>query len=289
MQLDLDRILCIIASIALTPIIADRICKYIASPTEPGGSNAATNLRVAFETVLCVLVPEVECAVGAGGAKGAVDGVEGYCVYRVDFCNVALRGVGLAVAFEGEVKAVEIISTCCVVGEDGENIPSILILNILNRAPSLNTPHREPRRVAKAAHNPCLPLQRARNCFVDLCWIAQVHHVNVALRCRYNEQVAVDVHAVHALTRIECTDRLRALQVPKLDRLVPRAGCDVVFAAGLEPAHALDGFGVGFGLLGGDLATCGRGAEVDDVEVAGGVAGSYTCAVLGYVSMLQCL
>jgi hypothetical protein len=46
----------------------------------------------------------VECAVAAGSAEGAVDGVEGDCVNRVDFSHVPLCGVLLAVAFEGEVK-----------------------------------------------------------------------------------------------------------------------------------------------------------------------------------------
>ena len=51
-----------------------------------------------------VFVPEVECAVAAGGAESSVDGVEGDCVDRVDFGNVPVCGVLLAVAFEGEVE-----------------------------------------------------------------------------------------------------------------------------------------------------------------------------------------
>lgn len=50
-----------------------------------------------------VLVPEMEGAVATGGAEGAVFGVEGDGVYGVDFGDVALGGVGLAVAFEGKV------------------------------------------------------------------------------------------------------------------------------------------------------------------------------------------
>jgi hypothetical protein len=55
--------------------------------------------------VLGVLVPEVECAIAAGGGESAVDGVEGDGVNGVDFCDVAGVGVLLAVAFEGEVEA----------------------------------------------------------------------------------------------------------------------------------------------------------------------------------------
>jgi hypothetical protein len=103
MEFKLDRILCIIATVSLTPIVAHGIRKDIARTTECGRSDTSTNLWVAFEPVLGVLVPEVEGAVGASGAEGAVDGVEGYGVYGVDFCDVALGRVGLAVAFEGEV------------------------------------------------------------------------------------------------------------------------------------------------------------------------------------------
>ena len=70
--------------IPLTPIIADRICKDIASPVEARRADGAADLRVALEAVLGVLVPEVEGAVAAGGGEGAVYGVEGDGVYGVD-------------------------------------------------------------------------------------------------------------------------------------------------------------------------------------------------------------
>ena len=97
---------------------------------------------------------------------------------------------------------------------------------------------------------------------------------------RHDEQLILDVHAVHAVLALQRADGLRALQVPELDGLVPGAGRDVVLAACLEPAYAPDGLLVGFGLLCLYLAAGGDIAEVDDVEVAGGVAGCYSCAVL---------
>jgi hypothetical protein len=105
MQLNLDWVLSVVPTVALTPIIANSVCKDVASAGKPSGGDASADLWVALETVLSVLVPEVEGAVAAGGAKGAVDGMEGDCIDRVDFCDVALGGVGLAVAFEGEVEA----------------------------------------------------------------------------------------------------------------------------------------------------------------------------------------
>ncbi len=53
--------------------------------------------------MLGVLVPEVEGAVRAGGAKSAVHRVEADGVDGVDVGDVALRWGGLTVAFEAEI------------------------------------------------------------------------------------------------------------------------------------------------------------------------------------------
>lgn len=55
--------------------------------------------------MLGILVPEVECTVGARGGESAVNWVEGYGVHGVDFCDIPLAGVLLAVAFEREIGA----------------------------------------------------------------------------------------------------------------------------------------------------------------------------------------
>jgi hypothetical protein len=68
-------------------------------------TDAAADFGVALETVLGILVPEVECAVAAGSAEGAVDGVEGDGVDRVDVGYVASVGGVLAMALEREVGA----------------------------------------------------------------------------------------------------------------------------------------------------------------------------------------
>lgn len=105
MQFELDRVLRCIRGVPLTPVVADGVREDIAVLVEAGGGDAATDFGVAFQTVLGVLVPEVESAVGAGGAEGAMLWVEGDRVDGVDFCDVARGGVLLAVAFEGEVEA----------------------------------------------------------------------------------------------------------------------------------------------------------------------------------------
>jgi hypothetical protein len=77
MQHNLIRILRIISSITLVPVVRNSISENAAIVVEVCAGDAAADFRVAFETVLGVLVPEVECAVATGGAEGSVDGVEG--------------------------------------------------------------------------------------------------------------------------------------------------------------------------------------------------------------------
>lgn len=100
MKLNLNRQTRCIMRIPLTPIIADSVSEDGTVVVESRSCDAAADFWVTFESVLGVLVPEVECAVGACGAEGAVDGVEGYGVYGIDFGHVAVCGVLLAVAFE---------------------------------------------------------------------------------------------------------------------------------------------------------------------------------------------
>ena len=92
--------------------------------------------------------------------------------------------------------------------------------------------------------------------------------MDVALGGCDDEQLILDVHAVDALLARQGTDGLGALEIPELDRLVPGTSRDVVLAAGLEPADALDAVLVGLGLLCRDGAAGGGSTEVDDVEHA---------------------
>jgi hypothetical protein len=125
-QLNPRRIIRAIRGIPLAPIIAHRVGKDVAVTGESGSGDGATDLGVALEAVLSVLVPEVECAVGAGGAEGTVLWVEGYGVDGVDLGDVARGGVLLAVAFEGEVEArqSELLAnvSCGVSGDLGDGV-----------------------------------------------------------------------------------------------------------------------------------------------------------------------
>lgn len=138
----------------------------------------------------------------------------------------------------------------------------------MNSASSFDGANGEAGRICEAAHDPCLPLERTGDGLVDGCGVREVDHVDVALGGCDDEQLILDIHAVDALLARQSTDGFGTLEVPELDGLVPGAGRDVVFAACLEPAHALDGFLVGFCLLRRDLAGRGGSAEVDNVEHA---------------------
>ena len=94
--------------VALGPVIGYRIREYRAGLVEFCSHNASAHVRVALEAVLGVLVPEVEGTVGAGGAEGTVDGVEGDVVDGEDVGDVV--GGRVAVALEGEVGPVESVS-----------------------------------------------------------------------------------------------------------------------------------------------------------------------------------
>jgi hypothetical protein len=159
-------------------------------------------------------------------------------------------------------------------------LPGVFLFDILDCAAAFDGSYSETGRVTEAGHDAGLPLQRGGDSLVDLGRVLEVDHVDVAFSSCDNEELVLDVHAVHALPCVQRTDRLSALQVPELDRLVPGARRDVVVAAGLEPAHAFDAFGVRLCLLRRDLAACGCGSEVDDVKVAGRVAGGDARAIL---------
>ena len=104
MQHNLVRHLRRVALEALTPIIANRIRKDIPTPREVSRSDTAPDLRKPFQSVLSILVPEMERAITASGAECAVDGVEGYVIDTVDIANVALAWRSDAVALEGEIE-----------------------------------------------------------------------------------------------------------------------------------------------------------------------------------------
>ena len=105
MQHNLIRQLWGIEGVALAPVVANGIREDRAVPVESGRGDRATDIRITFEAVFGILVPEVEGAVAAGCAESTVDWVEGYGVDGVDVGDFLRVWGDVAVAFEGEIGA----------------------------------------------------------------------------------------------------------------------------------------------------------------------------------------
>jgi hypothetical protein len=91
--------------IALAPVVTDSVGEDAAVLVERSRRDGAAHLGVSLETVLCILVPEVERAIAASGAEGAVLGVPADSIDAVDVALVCRARRGLAVALEREVHA----------------------------------------------------------------------------------------------------------------------------------------------------------------------------------------
>lgn len=73
---DLVRVLGRVLRIALAPVVADGVGEDGPGVVEAGGGDGASGSGVTLEAMLCILIPEVECAIGAGCAERSVNGVE---------------------------------------------------------------------------------------------------------------------------------------------------------------------------------------------------------------------
>lgn len=108
MQHDLDGILLCVGLEALGPVVADGVREDGAILVEGGRCDASSDIGVALETVLGILVPKVEGAVRASSAECAVDWVERDVVDSVNVDNVVLRRI--SVTLEREVQAAKNVS-----------------------------------------------------------------------------------------------------------------------------------------------------------------------------------
>lgn len=115
-----------------------------------------------------VLIPEVEGAITAGGAKSAMNGVEGDCVDGVDVVDVAVIGGGLAMALEAEV------GTC------------VFVFDILDGTATLDTAYGETGGVRKTADYPRLPLEGGLQCLVEFGGVIEIDDVDVPVCCTDN-------------------------------------------------------------------------------------------------------
>lgn len=77
MQHNFVRVIGGVGGVALVPIVRNGVGEDGAIVVEVSAADASANLGVALQTVLGVLVPEVEGAVTTGGAEGTMNRVEG--------------------------------------------------------------------------------------------------------------------------------------------------------------------------------------------------------------------
>src|SRR6266536_3912523 len=87
----------------------------------------------------------------------------------------------------------------CKWGLENFRLPCILLFHILDSTSALNTSYGKARGVCEAAHNSCLPLQRALQCLVKLRWFAEVDHVDVAICCAYDQKVLFHIQSVNSI------------------------------------------------------------------------------------------
>jgi len=206
MQHNLIRQLRRIHRVPFTPIITDGICKYSPTLVKRCSTNGPSNLRIPFQTMLRILVPEVECTVATCGTEGAVHGVETYCIDAVDVADIPRCWGGLAVAFEAEVGG------------------RVFVLDVLNGAAPLYRAHSKARGVCEAGYDSGLPFEWRLERLVYLIRLIQIHNVYVTIRGADDKELVAGVHAVDAFLALECCGRGWGARVPVFDRLVPGAG-----------------------------------------------------------------
>lgn len=98
---DLVGILRGIGRVTFAPVVADGICENCARLVEIGCADSASDVRVTFQPMLCILVPEVKGTIRSCCAESSMYGMEGYRVDRVHICHVA--DWRITVTFKGEI------------------------------------------------------------------------------------------------------------------------------------------------------------------------------------------
>lgn len=271
-QHDFVRQLRRVDAVPLTPIIAHTIRENIALPTEVRRGDGSAHLRVPFQSMFGVLVPEMERPVRAGGAEGAVLRVEGDGVDGVDVCVAAAPDARLsgAVAFEGEVRR------------------SVFLLDVLDGASTLHAADGEAAAVVEAGDDSRLPFQGRLHGFVEFGWVVEVDDVDVAVCGRDDEEGVDDVHAVDAFLAGDGGDGGGLAEIPVLDGFVPGAGDEHlgVLLGDVDETGAADGSIVRGDLLGGGGVA---GREIHHAGCFVGASSNNFGAVLKHLLAVNCL
>mmetsp|Transcript_45588 Transcript_45588/g.87177 ORF Transcript_45588/g.87177 Transcript_45588/m.87177 type:complete len:254 (+) Transcript_45588:386-1147(+) len=206
---------------SFAPLIADSVCKYGPVVVECRARYRCWTFGHCLQALLILLVPEVECAVGSTGHEGALGGMEGDVIHRVDV-------VVFAVALEGEV-----------LGMHG-------LVHVLHRHATLHRAHEIPRLVWEARDASCLVTQRRDQLLVHLVGFLEIENLDVPLSRAGHQQRVLHAQRVAFVREGLCVRWALLPQVPVPQRLVPASGDEHVEV--VDPGDVADG-----GVVRGDL------------------------------------
>lgn len=206
MKHHLVGVLLSVGRVTLTPVVAHSVGKDVSGTVESGAGNCSSDGGVSLQTMLCILVPEVESAVAAGGAKGTMNGVEGDGVDGVDVVDIALVRRSFTVALEAEVGA------------------RVLLFDILDGTATLDTADSESGGINEAVDCSRLPFERRLHGFVEFGRVIEVDDVDVPVCRTHDKEFVLHVHGVHSLLTLDRGNGGGLPQIPVFDRLIPRTG-----------------------------------------------------------------
>lgn len=150
-----------ICGVALAPVVANSVGKYVTASVKAGTGNSTPDRWIALEAMFSIFVPEMESTITAGSAESAMNWVEGNCIDGIDVVDVAIILRRLTMALKAEIGA------------------RVLIFDVLDGATTLDTAYRKACSIRKAADYPRLPLERGLQCLIELSRIIEVDNVDV--------------------------------------------------------------------------------------------------------------
>ena len=140
---------------ALAPVVADGVGKDGSGLVERRRRDASSDVGVALEPVLGILVPEVEGTVATRRAEGSVLRVERDVIDRVDVGDASLGGI--AMALERKIGASSRVSLSLSLSSGhGKNDGSVAV-------PTMLTWNPYPRRIGWRSGPQCCQWQNRRN------------------------------------------------------------------------------------------------------------------------------
>ena len=177
-----------IEGVAFAPIVADRVCEHGSRAIEVRAADRAPDLRVSLQAMFGILVPEVECSVGTGGAECAVLRVEADSVDAIYIADVSGIGWCLSVAFETEVRA------------------RIFFFDVLDRAAAFDAADCEAGCICETGHDARLPFEGGLESFVEYSWFVEVDDVDVAVCGADDEHLVAGIDAVDSFLTLDRGD-----------------------------------------------------------------------------------